>query len=263
MDQDLSSTSQVTIDTRRSKRPGPIRFSEVLQLIPVLSSKGNFRLWSRSLRRALDSQNTEYWYILNEGPEHTCQWEERTRVSCTLLALVGARVDEELQSVIATAHTPRAAWELLKDHFTETDSHKAHPKYVQWIKCTYDISMSTQEFVDKWRLALKEVVEVSGTGYLPYHIRIHQFFAAVDINPAVAKWNASFKIDPTWSGSQALDNAFVHFIGFEKLRLPNGNKATRRDPHFDIVIKKKTTLSTAKKTGAKSLKRKASHIIFD
>lgn len=262
MDQDQPRTTQVTIDTRRSTGTS-LKFSEILPLIPTLSSKGDFRLWSRSLRRALDSQDTEYWTILNEGPEHACLWELRTSMSCSLLALVGARVDQELQSVIASAHTPRAAWNLLKDHFTKKDFSQANLKYIRWIKCTYNSSMSPQEFVDKWRNAMRKVVEVMGSARFPYEIRLHQFIAATNTSVDVSGWSRVFVIDPVWSGSEALDHAFLQFIAFENRRLSGQKTDPKRSTPGTTITNKVDPSSANKHRVRQGVKRNASHVFFN
>ncbi|CAI7587138.1 unnamed protein product [Penicillium discolor] len=41
---------------------------EILRMIPMLCSSGNFLLWSKLFKRALDTQETRYWSIIIDGP---------------------------------------------------------------------------------------------------------------------------------------------------------------------------------------------------
>ncbi|KAK4868172.1 hypothetical protein LT330_007370 [Penicillium expansum] len=100
-------------------------FSKLLPMIPMLSSEGDFLLWSQSLKRALNSTNPRYWANRVDGPLSAFRNTERSPINRDILALIGARVDKELQSLIATAENPRLAFELLKNHFADTEPSKS------------------------------------------------------------------------------------------------------------------------------------------
>ncbi|KAJ5196859.1 hypothetical protein N7449_007338 [Penicillium cf. viridicatum] len=197
---------------------------EILRIIPMLCSNGNFLLWSGIVKRALDTQDTRYWSIIIDGPITCFMYDGSIRpaISFELLEAINISVDVELQAFIAPAKTPRIAFELLKGYFTERCFHQSHSKYVQWISYVYTPSMDPMRFFgDEWRSALSQLVGLLETANLPLNIQLHQFFLAVSTSggPAAVEWTNSFKVDRTWSGSDLLENACQDFVRFEVSRL--------------------------------------------
>ncbi|KAJ5850670.1 hypothetical protein N7455_010526 [Penicillium solitum] len=196
---------------------------EILRMIPMLCSSGNFLLWSKLFKRALDTQDTRYWSIIIDGPV-TCFKDDgsiRPTINFELLETINVSVDVELQALIAPAKTPRIAFELLKAYFNQRGFHQSHSKYVQWINCVYTPSVDPIQFVDEWRSALSQLVELLGTANLPSNIQLHQFFLAVSMSesPEAVEWTKHFEVDLTWSGSDSLENACQDFVRFEVSRL--------------------------------------------
>ncbi|CRL26437.1 unnamed protein product [Penicillium camemberti] len=196
---------------------------EIFRMIPMLCSNGNFPLWSKLFKRALDTQDMRYWSIIIDGPI-TCFKDDgsiRPPINFELLETINVSVDVELQTLIAPAKTPRIAFELLKVHFTGRGFHQSHSKYVQWISCVYTPSVDPIQFVDEWRSALSQLLEILGTANLPLNLQLHQFFVAVSTSggPEAVEWTNRFEVDLTLSGSDLLENACQDFVRFQVSRL--------------------------------------------
>ncbi|KOS43293.1 hypothetical protein ACN38_g5771 [Penicillium nordicum] len=225
MSLDESAVSLLSIPTRS--------LAEILRMVPMLCSNGNFVLWSELFKRALDIQDTRYWSIISDGP-NTCFMGDgtiRPAINFELLEAINISVDVELQALIAHAKTPRVAFELLKGYFTERYFHQSHSRYISWINCVYTPSMDPMQFVHEWRSALSQLVESLGTANLPFKIQLHQFFLAVSMrgDPEAVDWVKTFGVDCTWSGSDSLEDACQSFVRFEVSRLhavPDDKRAT-------------------------------------
>ncbi|KAF7527249.1 hypothetical protein PCG10_003076 [Penicillium crustosum] len=174
---------------------------EILRMIPILCGNGNFLLWPKLIKRALDTQDTRYWPIIIDGPI-TCFKDDRSirpAINFELLETINVSVDVELQALIAPAKTLRIAFELLQACFTGRGFHQSHSKYVQWTSCVYTPSVDPIQFVDEWRSALSQLVELLGTTNLPLIIQLHQFVLAVSTSggPEAVEWTKRFEVDCT------------------------------------------------------------------
>lgn len=72
---------------------------EILRMIPILCGNGNFLLWPKFIKRALDTQDTRYWPIIIDGPI-TCFKDDRSirpAINFELLETINVSVDVELR----------------------------------------------------------------------------------------------------------------------------------------------------------------------
>ncbi|KAJ5958773.1 uncharacterized protein N7479_005923 [Penicillium vulpinum] len=194
----------------------------VLDLIPKLELKGGFLEWSRCLKQALDTQDTNYWSILIDGPI-ICPTDKEAAshsILLDLLTIIRPRIDLKLHSLLASVDTPRIAFKILKDYFTDTELHRDHPRYIQWIDCVYTPPMHPLYLIIDWYFVLKQLVELPGIAPFSFNIELHQFFVAVSASgsPAV-EWTKSFEIDPTWPGNEMLKKVLLDFLRLEMRRL--------------------------------------------